>query len=278
MDREITDLKKALQIKERILKTLTLDISTSESRLPRLKEQIQQQQKKVDECVTDPEKIQELQEKIKDKTALFKKSEENAKKISSQVEKITKKINEITDSKIKAVKDRIKTLKSEIDKLNASSNKLTVEISSSERNVQKTQRKIDDLKGEIELSQQSMIKDNELRGVKENEAAECTERVESLKKEIDEIQSKSSDVHKEITSLRKRENDGKLARMEIEQKIKEIDKQVAYHKSQIPLWEKKVSTYIHTLYFQFLFEFQNFFQILLEFLKLNLFLKFSDFI
>jgi structural maintenance of chromosome 4 len=171
---------------------------------------------------------------------IFDKSKKAADKIQKQVDGFTTQITEITNTKVKSVQTKISGLTKQIDKLASNISKLTVDITQSERNLNKTIEKINNLEAEITAAQDSLRKSDEERTVEDQKILQFTEEAKKLKEDLEEIRGGSSGVKKEIDAILKRENDGKMKRLELEQILQTIEKKLGEVKNLIPHWKRKL--------------------------------------
>lgn len=118
--------------------------------------------------------------------------------------------------------------------------KLKVDITTSERNLKKAEENIASMKEEVEKTKKDLLEIAAEREEAEKDQAEIEGRLKEILKEISEAQTDSSGIKKEILALQKRESDGKLARVELEQQIQNVNKKINELKSQLPHWKNQL--------------------------------------
>jgi structural maintenance of chromosome 4 len=242
LESEIKILSKNLKIKEQEINKLAYEIKSLSEQLPRIEDSVKRQLKKAENTRSDPVKVKQLEDRVTISKAEFEKKQKEVTKIQKQVNELTDRIKEISDTKVKGVRVKIEKLSKQIDKLTTNISKLNVDIRTTERNMQKIEEKIRNSKTEIEEAETNIRKMDEERTQFDKDVEELESRVEEVTKEIESTTTDSSSIKKEVAAIHKQEADGKLARLEIEEKFKAADKKLQDETKKIPLWENKLKT------------------------------------
>ncbi|XP_059610951.1 structural maintenance of chromosomes protein 4 [Phlebotomus argentipes] len=242
LTRRIHELTTLIRTKESEEKKMLLDIKSFRQQLPHMREQMERQEVKKNETQSDPERVKALEKQMGSKKSKLEKSEEVAKEISDQILHINRKIKEITDSKVKSVKMKIEELSKNIEKLAAHVNKMMANLNSAGHTRQKLENKIKNLEEEIQEAADCIKKKSEERTELEQEGEKCKEEIEEMKKEIKEAQSKNVGATKRIAEIQKLEGQGKLEKVEIDDKHQAIEKRIKERKDMEHKWTNQMKS------------------------------------
>lgn len=240
LGRRITDLKAKLPREEAKLKRFKTDIETYAQQIPALEAQLEDQRKVMEQTLSDPKKVADLNRQIAERKKVFDKCKSETKKLNDQVDEVATEIKVITEDKIESVEKSIENLNKQIKKLSNQATKLKVDITTSERNVKKAEENIATMSEEIKQAQNDLLRMNDERDQAEKDIAEIEKRLQEIIKEISQTQNGSSETKKEVLALQKQESDAKLQRVELEQTVQKIEKTVQGLKASIPHYEKKL--------------------------------------
>ncbi|XP_070505338.1 structural maintenance of chromosomes protein 4 [Chironomus tepperi] len=241
LEEELRKLNIAISQKEQELKRLILNVKSYAEQIPRLQEQLNRQKQKADSTKSDASKVADLEKKVTKCKASFEKKSEEVEEIQTKVNAINTQIKDISNKKIKEVQTKINKITQQIDKLTTNINKLTVEIRTTGRNIQKAEERIEHNKNEIAECEASLHKMAEERTECVKDSEELAKRVEDMKKELEGATKDSSSTKKEIVALQKEEADGKMKRLELDDKLKTIEKSLKEQAGKVPQWEKKIA-------------------------------------
>lgn len=240
LEEEIKHLTIAIRQREQEVGRLEVQVKSFAEQIPRLEDQLARQKVKADSTKSDPVKTAALEEKVDEFQVYYESKETEVEQIQTKVNALNIQIKEISDKKVKDVKVKIDKLAKQVEKLTTNINKLTVEISTIDRNIQKAQERIENAKTDITEAEDSMRKMAVERDdfLKDSEALK--ERMENLKKEIEAATTDSSSTKKEIASIHKEESEGKIKRLELDDKVKTLEKTLKDQTGKIPAWEKQI--------------------------------------
>lgn len=241
LEEEIRQLTQSIRQKEQEMKVLTHQINSRSQQIPLLEDSLRKQKQKADSTKSDLAKVKDLEKKVEKARKVYEQKEKEVGEIQTRVDAINKKIKEINDKKIKEIQDKIKTITKNSEKLTTNINKLTVEIRTTDRNIQKAEERIEHNKNEITDAENAIRRMNGEREQFNTETEELQEKIEQIKKEIEEATTDSSSIKKEITKFQKEEADGKIQRIELDDKVKTLEKTIKEQSAKIPIWEKKLN-------------------------------------
>lgn len=239
-ERLLGQLQQALRSKEPQLKKLRVEVNGKMQQIPSLEEQLEGQRKIMESTQSDQKRVAEMEALIAERQATFEKSSAKTKKFDDQIERIDKQLTELQNDLVNDVQKSITTLTTQITKLTKHVLKLRVAITTSERDVKKAEDNIAAMKEEIQAAQNELLKMAAEREQAEADAEEINTRLKEVAKEIEAAHSDSSGAKKEVLALQKQESDGKLLRLELEQKLQAIAKAIAEVKAQLPHWKNKL--------------------------------------
>lgn len=242
LEEEIKQLVVQIRQKEQELSRLQVQVKSFSEQIPRVEDQVAKQKRKAESTKSDPARTAALEEKVRVSKIDFQDKECEVEQIQSKVEILNKQIKEISDKKVRDFKVKIDKLTKQIEKLTTNINKLNVEINTTDRNIQKAAESIENAKTDINDAESSMRKMAGEREQFQKDSDDLLQRIEELKKEISEISSDSSSVKSEIALLQKEEAEGKLKRLELDDKHKTLEKIVKEQSARIPAWQKKIKT------------------------------------
>lgn len=244
LEEEIKQLTFAIRQKEQEVNRLQVQVKSFAEQIPRLEDQVLRQKRKADSTKTDPAKTAALEEKVKESKIDFQNKECEVEQIQVKVEILNKHIKEISDKKVKEFKIKIDKLSKQIEKLTTNINRLNVEINTTDRNIQKATESIENAKIDITDAENSMRKMAEEREQFLKDSEDLLKRIEEIKKEIEEATSDSSSVRKEVAQLQKEEAEGKIKRLELDDKHKTLEKALNHQSARIPSWEKTIKSLV----------------------------------
>ena len=242
LEEEIKQLTITIRRSEQEANRLQVYLKSCTEQIPRLEDQLAGQKRKAESTKSDPAKTKALENKVKECKIEFENKECEVEQIQMKVDALNKQIKDISDIKVKDLKVKIDKLVKQIDKLTTNVNKLTVEINTADRNIQKAEESIENAKTDRTEAENSMRKMAEERDQFLKDSEDLQKRMEDLKKEIEEATTDSSAIKKEIAKLQKEEAEGKIKRLELDDKVKTIEKNLKEQSAKIPLWEKKIKT------------------------------------
>ncbi|KAJ6645839.1 Structural maintenance of chromosomes protein 4 [Pseudolycoriella hygida] len=234
LDRDSRNIDVQIKQKETAVKRLVCEVDSLEKSLPLVEQQCEAQKLQMETTKSDPAKVKELQSIIQKNEEALKVSEAEAKKIKDKVTEVEKKIKSITSEKVKSLETKIDDLTKQITKLSKNVSRLKVEVNTSERNCVKTQETIDNLGKEVVDAQEQVMAKNQERDETYKQMEEAKGRVREIEAEINKAQSGGTEIKKEILKLQEEEQQGKVLRVDIEQKLQAIDKLVNDVKEQLP--------------------------------------------
>ena len=240
LEEEIKALTMSIRLKDQEVNRLQLQVKSLIEQIPRLEDQLAKQKKKADSTKTDPAKTHDLKQKVEDSKVEYENKETEVENIQMKVNALNQQIKEISDNKVKFVKEKIVKLAKQIEKFTINVNKLTVEINTIDRNIQKAEESIENAKADITEAESSLRVMNEQRAEFNKDSEDLKERIESLTKQLADTTSDSSTTKKEIAKIAKDEADGKIKRLELDDKVKTMEKSLKEQTAKIPEWQNRI--------------------------------------
>lgn len=242
IDRDIKSLDISIKQKETAIKRLTSEVNSLEKHLPQMEQQTETQRQVMERTKSDPAKVKELQSIIARNEEALKVSEAEAKKIKDKANEVDKKIKSVTAEKVKSLETKIQDLSKQINKLSKNVSRLKVEVSTSERNCVKGEETIENLKREVVNAQELIMAKNTERDEAYKQMEETKAKVKEIETEINKAQSGGTEIKKEILKLQEEEQQGKVLRVDIEQKLEAIEKLVNEVQDQLPKLKYRLKT------------------------------------
>uniref|UniRef100_A0A336MBX2 Structural maintenance of chromosomes protein n=1 Tax=Culicoides sonorensis TaxID=179676 RepID=A0A336MBX2_CULSO len=237
---EIPGLKKLIMLREREIRDLENNIRTLSEQLPKLEEQIKNQEKVVQNTRSDAGAVATLEKEIAVLRKAFEKSLKATTETETEVTGVDQQIADINKKKIKGLRDKINDFKKQIDKLTSNANKLQNELDTNERNIEKVKEKIENCQTEITTAETSIREFVRIRDECNTDKEKLEEKVKEVEEELANTDGDFGGLKKEIAALSKKENEGRMKRLEIEQKIESVIQQIHDLKRKIPHWENKL--------------------------------------
>lgn len=244
MNDDLYKLRQKCRSEEALIKKLSMEVELKSKQLPQIEEHVLQQKQLAENTKSDAKQIAELEHSIESKKTAYENAKANASKISTKVEKLKEKINSAFSSTVGNLNEEKEKIEKQLKSLTMNVYKMRVEINASERNIDKSKDKIQNLKNEIEITEKTIQERVKERDNCQENITDATNQVSELSTKIEEAEEQSKSLKKEIDKLQKEENDGTVARIEIQQKLQNIRKKVADVKEQISHWRKKLDTLV----------------------------------
>lgn len=242
LEDEIKRLTVTIRRKEQEVQQLQVQIKSFSDQIPRLEHQLAKQKERADSTKSDPAKTAVLEKKVKECKISFQTKEDEVEQIQTKVKALNQQIKEISDKKVRDFKVKIDKISKQVDKLTSNINKLTVEINTTDRNIQKAEDRIENAKTDITDAENSMRKMAEEREEFLKDSENLLKRIEELNKEIEEATSDTTSIKKEIAKLQKEEAEAKIKRLELDDKLKTVEKSIKEHSAKIPQWEREINS------------------------------------
>ncbi|XP_076244939.1 structural maintenance of chromosomes 4-like protein gluon [Calliopsis andreniformis] len=220
---------------------LNIQVRTLQEQEPSLRKQLKIQEKVVTDSVSDPKKVQQLQNKMSTAEKSLEKVKQNSSAVENGVVSINKKIEEISGHRVKDQQKKISSFNKSIEKAKAEICRLQVAIKTTERNIKKTEQHIERLENDVHACE------DRLRGI-QKEKQELEDQARNYLKEVAELEEGLSErdevlasVKEELDALQTRENKMKAVKIDLDQKLKECRSLVKELKRRIPEYTKKIN-------------------------------------
>lgn len=222
------------------IRQLENGIRTFTNQLPKVEEQVKRQEEIVKNTHSDATAVEALEKEISALRAAFDKSLKATNGLQAEVTAIDQQISDINNKQVKGLRSKIKDLKNQIDKLTSNVSKLRAELDANERNIQKAQELIENCQTEITTAETDLRNFDSVRKECVEDKAKIDEKLKELEEELAKTDSGFGDLKKDIASLLKKENEGAMKRLEIEQKLEAVLEQINDFKRAIPHWQNKL--------------------------------------
>ena len=128
-----------------------MDVKAFDDEESKLKEQIKNQKRIVQESKPDKGRVKEMEKNCEGLKKIFEDASEKGQHLKDKVKELTKKIKEITSTRVKAVQAKLEKVQSEVDKVKKEITRLEVEVKTSERNLKKSKDKWESYDAEVNL-------------------------------------------------------------------------------------------------------------------------------
>lgn len=201
---------------------------------PFIKQQMIEQEKKVTKSVCDARKVQELSKVIEKEETNLKKVQENAQKMENQVESINQQIDEISGNRVKEQQKKISNLKKSFDKTKAEICRLGVAIKTAERNMVKSEQRIETLENDIKEGEQRIRDIQQEKVGFEEKAKKILDQLKVVNEQLEERDELSASLKKELDKMQTRESNMKAVKIDLDQKINQKNKILKELKQRIP--------------------------------------------
>ncbi|XP_008553435.1 structural maintenance of chromosomes protein 4 [Microplitis demolitor] len=215
-------------------------VKALEGREPLLKKQLKLQEKKVQESIVDPKRVDELTQVRDDRRDEFDNLQERSQKIQDKIDKINDKINDIGSDKIKAKQKSINEIVKGIDKAKSEITRLKVATKAAENNAVKTRRKIETLEAEIKECIKNITDGQQERVDLEQEAKQLKEEQTACEEALAERDQVLGELTNEIKQLQAKETKMKSAKIDLDQKLATSRKQLAEFTAKVKDCESKL--------------------------------------
>ncbi|XP_063698860.1 structural maintenance of chromosomes protein 4 [Culicoides brevitarsis] len=237
---QIRPLQQTVTQRDNEIRQLENAIRTFTNQLPKVEEQVKRQEEIVKNTHSDENAVKVLEKEIAALRAAFDKSLKATNELQAEVTAIDQQINDINNKKVKGLRTKIKDLKTQIDKLTSNVSKLRAELDANERNIQKAEERIENCQTEIATAETDLRQYDAVRKECVEDKEQIEEKLKEISEELSTTDSGFGDLKKEIAALQKKENEGRMKRLEIEQKLEAVNDQIKDFKRAIPHWENKL--------------------------------------
>lgn len=240
MEKRIGPLKNLIKLRGNEIQQLENQIATTTAQLPKLAEQVKRQEEIANNTKSDAKAEEPLKKEIETLRKTFEKSLKATNELQAEVTGIDQQITAINNKQVKGLRDKVKDLKKQIDKLNGNVSKLRAEVDANERNIKKVEELVENCQTEITTTETSIRDFVNVRDECSEDKEKIEEKLKELEEELGNTDTGFGDLKKEIAALVKKENEGRIKRLEIEQKLETIIEQINQLRKTIPHWQNKL--------------------------------------
>ncbi|XP_069672465.1 structural maintenance of chromosomes protein 4 [Periplaneta americana] len=235
-------LTQQLQTMRMDLNKFNMEIKFSAEQLPTLKKQLSQQEEKVKAATPDPVKVKKLEGVVTKTKAAYDTACEKAGEIDSKVQKLHKQIMAITGGRMKAAQKKVDDVSKNLDKIRQEITRLKVAIKTSQRNAKKSSERTANMEQEIEECEKKMLAmQKELDNIEQKEGKVIVDELKVIAETQMTKEEELATLKEELTVIQKEENKLKAAKLEVDQKIEHVNKDINDVKSKIPALRKQLN-------------------------------------
>ncbi|KAJ9591402.1 hypothetical protein L9F63_002008, partial [Diploptera punctata] len=219
-----------------------LNVFNMEIKLPSLEKQLKQQEERLKAAAPDPVQVKKLESCVNKTKKLYDKAAEEAGKVEAEVQKLHSKIMGITGGRMKAAQKKVDEVTNNLDKVRKEITKLKVAIKTAERNSKKCSEKITNMDQEVEECENKM---RAMQSEIETIEVEGKKNVDDLKIVSNTVVTKEQDLEtlkEELAEILKGENKLKGKKLDIDQKIENINKEITDSRQKIPSLTRELSS------------------------------------
>lgn len=230
------------------LKDMTLDRSKYEIELkaltvqePSLRAQLEVQEKKAADAVSDPRRVKELTKVLDKARENLERMKERSKETEVAVARLSQEIEEMSGGRIKEQQKKINALTKSIDKAKAEIVRLKVAVKTAERNKKKAEQKIETLENDVKSCEQQIRDKQSLKVEFEEDAKKLLEKLAELNEALTERDELAATFKEELSGLTTRESKMKALKIDLDQKISESDRALKELQRMIPDYTRKIA-------------------------------------
>ncbi|XP_022905361.2 structural maintenance of chromosomes protein 4 [Onthophagus taurus] len=215
----------------------TIELDALKSQEPVILKQLNEQNRKMKDINLDANEVKRLTKKVEAAKVEYEEAERNAGKLQVKVDAISKEIKEKTTGRVQTVEKKIKDLMKTINLVQNQITKDKVVISTAPRDLKRCDEKLQTLENDIANSQKRLIEMKSEREVIEVDATKMTKHLEGLNQELLEKEENLEGLKKDTIALTQKENKLKGSKIEIDHKVKNVNKEVDHLEGQISTYK-----------------------------------------
>ncbi|KAG7208913.1 hypothetical protein KM043_015093 [Ampulex compressa] len=241
LENQIYTLSTALKDMKVNKQKCDIEIQTLSNQEPSLRSQLNIQEKKAAESVSDPKKVQSLTKTVELTKKRFEEVEKESQKVEKEVARINAEIDKVSGSRVKDQQEKISKLTKQLDKAKAEICRLQVAIKTAERNVKKTEQRIETLENDVQSSEQRLRDIQQEKLTLEEQAKEILAELKEVTDALAEKDSDTSTVKDAVSALQARENKMKGLKIDLDQKMSECKQSLRQLKDRIPEYTRRIA-------------------------------------
>lgn len=202
--------------------------------------QLKAQEKKAAEAVSDPNEVRRMTKAVESARKELQNAEAASEATENQVTRINAEIEEISGGKIKDQQKSIKDLTKKIDKARGEICRLQVAIKTADRDSKKLAQHIKTMETSVHNCEQKIRDIQQEKVGLEEQAKDLLEALNEVTEQLAERDEASASLKAELNALQDRENKMKAVKIDLDIKVKEMDKVVEALRQKIPEYTRKV--------------------------------------
>nr|XP_039260655.1 structural maintenance of chromosomes protein 4-like [Styela clava] len=235
-----------LQRKLRNSKCRTEELEQEASGLNLQLKQLEQQkpscEKEVKKTKPDPNKQEEMKNKLNKVTKEYNSAVAKSKKVEAEKNSYHEQIDEINSRKLKPAQEALDKIISEMNASKKKITKLKVGINTAERNIQKSEKSIEALELEITENEENLKKLEEQWTQLEEEASELLKETEEVQKEKPEVRVQLQECQMALQEIEERENKTKEGNRESIHALEDMNVEIEKRNDLLRKWHDRLKS------------------------------------
>jgi len=220
LEQQIHVLTTALRDMKIDRKKFDIEVRTLREQEPVLQRQLEAQERKAVESVSDSAKVARLQKAVDEAKSHLDRVEESSALVEKEVERINKKIDDISGSQVRDQQAKIAKLTKSTDKAKAEICRLQVAIKTAERNAKKTEKQIETLESDVKICEERLRDIQKEKSELEGRAKEILAKLEEINEALTERDDDVSSTNNELNAPQAREDKIKAAKIDLDRKLR----------------------------------------------------------
>lgn len=218
-----------------------IEVQSLMKQKPALESQLKVQEQQAAKAVSNPEEVRRLTHVVESNSKSLTEAESGSKVTEDKVSKINQEIEEISGGRVKNQQKRIADLSKQIDKARGEICRLQVAIKTSARDSKKVEQHIQTLEASVHNCEDKIREIQKEKVGLEERAKDLLEKLNEVSELLVERDEVSASFKTELSALQDRENKMKVVKIELDQKVKEMDRIVEGFQQQILDYTRKIS-------------------------------------
>ncbi|CAG9764069.1 unnamed protein product [Ceutorhynchus assimilis] len=241
LEAQMNELNPSLRQMQMDLDKVNKELHSLQQQQPNLIRQIKEQEARSKATKSDAGQVKKLTAVVEQRKEEYEAAAETAGALQAEVDKITKEIKEKSGAKIRTVDKNIRECAKTIVVLKSEITKMTVAAKTAERNYKTTQENIARMEQDV-LDMETALR--EMKAQREEiveDFEKMTECMEGITQELKEREGDYFAAKKAAEEITKQENELKSTKIDIDKRVKDLDKKLQNYHAVIQSNEAKMS-------------------------------------
>jgi len=241
-------LEQQIHVLSTVLKDMTIDkdkfnieVQTLREQEPSLQTQLEMQEEKTAESISDPKKVEQLQKVVEKTKSHLDEVQINSAAVEKVVDRINKQIDDISGNRVRDQQTKITQLTKSVDKTKAEICRLQVAIKTAERNVKKTEKHIETLESDVHACEERLRNIQKEKSELEENAKGILNELQEFNEALSERDNAISSFKDKLNALQAREDKLKMTKIDLDQKLHESQKLLKELQQMIPECNRKIA-------------------------------------